>query len=60
MWNGLLIGILKDYHEEIAVEFHEHIDVPATAPVGAYHMVITIEDENGNTEVIDTHLDVTP
>lgn len=47
------------YHEETAVEFHEHIDVPATAPVGSYHMVITIEDEEGHTEVIDTHLDVT-
>lgn len=46
-------------HGETSVEFHEHIDVPATAPVGEYHMVITIEDEEGNTSKIDTHIDVT-
>ncbi|RXG11437.1 DUF4625 domain-containing protein [Leeuwenhoekiella aestuarii] len=46
-------------HGETSVEFHEHIDVPATAPVGEYHMLITIEDEEGNTQEIDTHIDVT-
>ncbi|MBH13885.1 MAG: protein containing PKD domain-containing protein [Leeuwenhoekiella sp.] len=49
----------EGYHGETSVEFHEHIDVPATAPVGEYHMVITIEDEEGNISEIDTHLDVT-
>ncbi|ASV30746.1 DUF4625 domain-containing protein [Maribacter cobaltidurans] len=46
-------------HEETEAEFHEHIDVPATAPVGEYHMLITVEDEEGNTHVIDRHIDVT-
>ncbi|NJB37410.1 DUF4625 domain-containing protein [Croceivirga sp. JEA036] len=46
-------------HGETSAEFHKHIDVPATAPAGEYHMMITIEDENGNTSVIDTHIDVT-
>ena len=49
----------EGYHGETAVEFHEHIDVPVTAPVGEYHMVITIEDEEGNTSKIDTHINVT-
>ena len=46
-------------HEETSAEFHKHIDVPATAPAGEYHMLITIEDEDGNTKMIDTHIDVT-
>lgn len=46
-------------HGKTSVEFHEHIDVPATAPVGEYHMLITIEDEEGNTTKINTHIDVT-
>lgn len=46
-------------HEETSAEFHKHIDVPSTAPAGEYHMLITIEDEDGNTSVIDTHIDVT-
>ena len=49
----------EGYHGETSVEFHEHIDVPATAPAGEYHMSIIIEDEEGNTHVIDGHLDVT-
>ena len=49
----------EGYHGETSVEFHEHIDVPVTAPVGEYHMVITIEDEEGNTSKIDTHITVT-
>jgi len=49
----------EGYHELTEAEFHKHIDVPVTAPVGEYHMVITVEDEDGNTEKIDTHLDVT-
>ncbi|MDO1498833.1 DUF4625 domain-containing protein [Euzebyella saccharophila] len=46
-------------HEETSAEFHKHIDVPATAPAGEYHMLITIEDEDGNTKMIATHIDVT-
>ncbi|WP_405414558.1 DUF4625 domain-containing protein [Maribacter sp. Asnod1-A12] len=50
---------LEGYHEETEVEFHQHIDVPATAPAGEYHMVFTVEDEDGNTEEYDTHIDIT-
>ncbi|MEL4307721.1 DUF4625 domain-containing protein [Joostella sp. CR20] len=49
----------EGYHELTEVEFHEHIDVPATAPAGEYHMSITIEDENGNTTTFESHIDVT-
>lgn len=47
------------YHGETEVEFHEHIDVPATAPAGEYHILFTVEDEDGNTKEYETHIDVT-
>ncbi|GLB49122.1 DUF4625 domain-containing protein [Neptunitalea lumnitzerae] len=47
------------YHGETEVEFHEHIDVPANAPAGEYHITFTIEDEDGNTHEFETHIDVT-
>ncbi|WP_298879825.1 DUF4625 domain-containing protein [uncultured Polaribacter sp.] len=50
---------LGNYHEQTSVEFHEHIDVPATAPAGEYHMIFTVEDEDGNTKEYETHIDVT-
>lgn len=49
----------EGYHGETEVEFHKHIDVPATAPAGEYHITITIEDEKGNAMEFDTHIDVT-
>ncbi|MBG47563.1 MAG: protein containing PKD domain-containing protein [Pseudozobellia sp.] len=49
----------EKYHEQSEVEFHEHIDVPATAPAGEYHILFIIEDEEGNTFEYDTHIDVT-
>jgi len=47
------------YHGETAVEFHEHIDVPDTAPAGEYHVTFTIEDEEGNEMEFESHIDVT-
>ncbi len=49
----------EGYHEETEVEFHEHIDVPETAPAGEYHVIFTIEDEDGNTHEFESHIDVT-
>ncbi|WP_335967084.1 DUF4625 domain-containing protein [Galbibacter sp. PAP.153] len=49
----------EGYHGETEVEFHEHIDVPATAPAGEYHVVFTVEDEEGNVVEYETHIDVT-
>lgn len=47
------------YHGKTDVEFHEHIDVPATAPAGEYHVVFTVEDEEGNTQDLGTYINVT-
>ena len=50
---------LEGYHGLTEVEFHEHIDIPTTAPVGEYHIIFTVEDENGNTAEYETHIDIT-
>ena len=48
----------EGYHGMSEVEFHEHIDVPATAPAGEYHVMFIIEDEEGNLHEFDSHIDV--
>lgn len=49
----------EGYHGLTEAEFHEHIDVPATAPAGEYHVTFTVEDEEGNTIEYESHIDVT-
>ncbi|TRZ42863.1 DUF4625 domain-containing protein [Robertkochia solimangrovi] len=49
----------EGYHDETEVEFHEHIDIPASAPAGEYHLSITIEDEDGNILEYENHIDIT-
>ena len=39
-------------------EFHEHIDIPADAPLGAYHLHITVTDKEGQTAMAKAHLEV--
>ncbi|MCM4163454.1 MULTISPECIES: DUF4625 domain-containing protein [unclassified Arenibacter] len=48
----------EGYHDQTEVEFHKHIDVPVTAPAGEYHMVFTVEDDEGNTVNHSAHIDV--
>ena len=55
----LELEFLDGYHEETSVEFHQHIDIPATAPAGEYHINFTVEDEDGNTKEYETHIDIT-
>ncbi|MEP2279930.1 DUF4625 domain-containing protein [Maribacter sp.] len=50
---------LEGYHEETEAEFHEHIEVPTTAPAGEYHITFTVEDEDGNTIEFESHIDIT-
>ncbi|MDO6760223.1 DUF4625 domain-containing protein [Tamlana sp. 2_MG-2023] len=51
--------VFSDYHDLTEAEFHEHIDIPATAPAGEYHVTFTVEDENGNTQTYESHIDIT-
>lgn len=39
--------------------FHEHIDIPATAPKGEYHLSITVIDEEGNSHAEGFHFHIT-
>ncbi|MCK0160885.1 DUF4625 domain-containing protein [Allomuricauda sp. F6463D] len=49
----------EGFHGLTEAEFHKHIDVPDTAPAGEYHIIFTIEDEDGNIHEFDDHIDVT-
>ena len=40
------------------VEFHEHIDIPADAPLGEYHLHFTVTDQKGQTTTVETHVEV--
>ena len=40
------------------VEFHEHIDIPAEAPLGEYHLRFTVTDQKGQTTLAEAHIDV--
>ena len=40
------------------VEFHEHIDIPADAPLGEYHLHFTVTDREGQTSLAETHIQV--
>lgn len=39
-------------------EFHEHIDIPAEAPLGEYHMHFTVTDQQGQQTTVESHLDI--
>ncbi|MDD4514690.1 DUF4625 domain-containing protein [Massilibacteroides sp.] len=40
------------------VTFHEHIDIPADAPEGDYHLHLTVTDEMGQTSTAEAELSV--
>ena len=39
-------------------EFHEHIDIPADAPLGDYHLHLTVMDYEGQTATVEAHVEV--
>lgn len=38
--------------------FHEHLDIPADAPAGEYHLHLTVTDQLGNTATADSELTI--
>ena len=48
-----------DYEEVTSVDFHEHIDVPADAATGEYHLSLEVTDHEGNVATTDAHFNVT-
>lgn len=49
--DGKYIGIRN-------TEFHEHIDIPAEAPLGEYHLHFTITDKNGQQTTVESELNI--
>lgn len=39
-------------------EFHEHINIPADAPLGEYHLHLTVTDNEGQTATAEAHVEV--
>lgn len=40
------------------IEFHEHIDIPADAPLGEYHMHFTVTDQKGQQTTAESHIEL--
>lgn len=40
------------------VHFHEHLDIPAEAPAGSYHLHLTVTDQLGQTAVAESELKI--
>lgn len=40
------------------IEFHEHIDIPADAPLGEYHLHFTVTDREGQQSMAETHINM--
>lgn len=39
-------------------EFHEHIDIPAEAPAGEYHLHFTVTDRQGRQTAATAHVNI--
>jgi len=39
-------------------EFHEHLDIPATAPLGEYHLHFTVTDQHGQQTTAESHIEI--
>lgn len=40
------------------IEYHEHIDIPAEAPLGEYHLHFTVTDQKGQQTTAESELEV--
>lgn len=40
------------------LDFHEHLDIPADAPAGDYHLHLTVTDQIGQTAVAESELKI--
>ena len=40
------------------IEFHEHIDIPADAPLGEYHLHFTVTDKEGQQTTAECHIEI--
>jgi hypothetical protein len=51
-------GADSKYYALKNADFHEHIDVPATTPLGDYHLHLTVKDREGQTATAEAELQI--
>lgn len=48
----------SNYAGQSTVNFHEHIDIPASQPAGHYHFHLTVTDNQGHSETAEYELEI--
>jgi hypothetical protein len=51
-------GADSKYYDLKNADFHEHIDIPANAPLGKYHLHLTVKDREGQTATAEAELEI--
>lgn len=46
------------YAGQTTANFHEHLDIPASQPVGDYHFHFTVTDNQGNSKTVEYELGI--
>ena len=62
--NGGSFKIEKDFTQGKYIgvrnaDFHEHIDIPETAPLGEYHLHFTVVDQKGQQTTVESDVNLT-
>jgi hypothetical protein len=51
-------GADSKYYDLKNADFHEHIDIPADAPLGEYHLHLTVKDHEGQTATAEAEFEI--
>lgn len=51
-------AVYTNYADQKNADFHEHIEIPATAVPGEYHFHLKVVDKNGNTSEVDAEVEI--
>lgn len=50
--------VFTNYNGQLNAEFHEHVVIPTNQPAGIYHLHFTVVDQNGNTQSVDSEIEI--
>lgn len=53
-----IYAVYDDYDGLLNATFHKHIDIPPTQPAGHYHLHLTVKDQDGNTEMVESEVEI--
>lgn len=48
----------NNYAGQTTINFHEHIDIPASQPAGHYHVHFTVTDDEGHSQTAEYELEI--